>query len=452
MKTLKYFRGLSPRGSESNQIGLRIVPEAVAATETLTLTGLPVADEIVTIGTRVYTWKAVPAAANEVDIGASATISIDNLIAAIMNTAGEGTTYGTGTLINDDVFAVQGAGDTMDVTARRLGTVGNSIVTTTDMFNASWGSSPMSGGVDHGTTPTNSTNWLQLCYLTENLAANQSHDRSERICAATGPAARMTRKRTISSSAPGGTVTGELSYSPVMHELIRAAMNQEFVPHIDVAGEFRSYVGVGLQTYTIEKYYDELPGKFEVWTGMVLSQLTITIPAEGKATWSAVFLGRTHDATPVTSAVGSGSVAADPDNEIMSGATDFANLEFDDAPIPNLIPQSMVLDINNNARGLQGLGSLGPAEHRFGDATITGSLPVFFGVDAYALYLEALANTNKKLDHDLVDPAGNTYHIEIPTLNFTGDPPSSGGRNQDVTLPLPFEAHTDLVFIARDDA
>lgn len=119
------------------------------ATGTLTLTGNAVNNETVTVGAVTYTWKtALTGAANEVFVGALATNSIDNLIAAINGAAGEGTTYGTGTVYNPSATAVAGAGDTMDVTARAGGSAGNTIVTTETMTNGSWGAATLAGGAN----------------------------------------------------------------------------------------------------------------------------------------------------------------------------------------------------------------------------------------------------------------------------------------------------------------
>lgn len=119
-----------------------------AATQTLTLTGLPLADETVTIGDRVYTWKAALTGSNQVLIGADASASLDNLIAAVNGAAGAGTTYGTGTVTHAYATAAAGAGDTMVVTARTPGTVGNELASTETLTNGSWGAATFAGGVD----------------------------------------------------------------------------------------------------------------------------------------------------------------------------------------------------------------------------------------------------------------------------------------------------------------
>lgn len=119
----------------------------VAATGTLTLTGNAVANETVTIGGQVYTFKAALTASNQILIGAAATDTLDNLIAAINGAAGAGSTYGTGTIQNIFVSAAAGAGDTMVVTARTSGAIGNAVATTETLTNGSWGAATLAGGV-----------------------------------------------------------------------------------------------------------------------------------------------------------------------------------------------------------------------------------------------------------------------------------------------------------------
>lgn len=454
MLRIAILAALSPRGSEANQLGLKLVPEGAASQETLTFTGQPTDGETVTIAGQVYTFQASPAAIGDIDIGAAVGDSINNLVDAINNRGNEGTDYFTGTPQNAQCWATRGAGDTLIAYSRRFNaTTGDAIAVATDVTLASWGNATLQNGVSLGTTPTDSVDWLTLCYTSETLAANINYDRSERICAgAAGGASRMLRKRTTASQEPGGQVNGEVMYSPIFHELLRGAMNGNWIPNIQTAGEDVLAVDISQQSYTIEKTYNEFTNRFEVWTGMVVGQLTINIPWGRKATYTATFLGRTHDATLSTTRVGSGTVTGEPDNEIMAGARDFANLQFDDAAIPDLVVQEIIIDINNNARGVNGLGNLGPSEHRFGDATITGTLRMYGSDGAFGLFLDALANTDKKLDFDMTDPAGNTYHFEFPVINITGDPLSSPGRNQDVFFSAPFEAHSEVCFITRDDA
>lgn len=116
---------------------------------TLTSSGNFVDSEKVLIGGVTYTFTVnLTGAANEIKIGATASDSLDNLIAAINHAAGEGTTYGTGTVVHPTVTAAAGAGDTAVITAKTIGVAGNSIATTVVAASASFGAVTLEGGVN----------------------------------------------------------------------------------------------------------------------------------------------------------------------------------------------------------------------------------------------------------------------------------------------------------------
>jgi hypothetical protein len=101
--------------------------------------------EDVTIGDTVYKFVEALVFAYDVLIGATASITINNLIAAITAGAGEGTVYGTGTLEHPDVTASASPG-VMNVTAKVAGVAGNAIVTESTSVNATWGAATLQGG------------------------------------------------------------------------------------------------------------------------------------------------------------------------------------------------------------------------------------------------------------------------------------------------------------------
>lgn len=88
----------------------------------------------------------VDAVVNEILIAGSASASLDNLIAAMMGTAGEGTNYSTGTVVLASTSAAAGAGDTVDITALAVGTAGNAI-TSVGTGQMSFAAATLEGGV-----------------------------------------------------------------------------------------------------------------------------------------------------------------------------------------------------------------------------------------------------------------------------------------------------------------
>jgi hypothetical protein len=124
------------------------VAVGVKATGTLTNTANYADTETVTTGTKIYQFQTVLTNVDgNVLIGATASDSLDNLIAAINLGAGSGTLYAAATTANTFVSAVAGAGDTLVATALVGGTAGNTIATTETSANASWGAATLLGGV-----------------------------------------------------------------------------------------------------------------------------------------------------------------------------------------------------------------------------------------------------------------------------------------------------------------
>jgi hypothetical protein len=161
---VRYF----PVDGVGNSEGMRMLGTTGAtASETLTTTGQAVNNETVTIDAssangenRVYTWKdTLTGAADEVKVGATQALSMENLRRAIMGDGIEGTNYGVGTAVNRDVTATDTA-TTVVVTSVFNGDLQNSIAVSETMTNGSWGAATLSGGsgenyeaVD-GVTPT----------------------------------------------------------------------------------------------------------------------------------------------------------------------------------------------------------------------------------------------------------------------------------------------------------
>ena len=124
----------------------------VAATGVLTAADNPSDGETVTINGRTYTFQdPFVDAVDNVDIGATASDTLDNLIAAINGGAGAGTAYGTGTTVNAYVTAAAGAGDTVNFTAKVKGQSGN-LITTVGSAGSTFANATLTGGVGRALT------------------------------------------------------------------------------------------------------------------------------------------------------------------------------------------------------------------------------------------------------------------------------------------------------------
>ena len=132
------------KGEEGNSI-ISTENSATLDWDDVTLVGG--ANDKVTIDTKTYKFQTTLTNFDDnVQIRASASDSIDNLIAAITLTGTPGTDYATAMTLHPTVTATAGAGDTMDATAKTPGAAGNLIATTETSSNASWGAATLLGG------------------------------------------------------------------------------------------------------------------------------------------------------------------------------------------------------------------------------------------------------------------------------------------------------------------
>lgn len=138
----------------SDDLVLQVLGGDVKASNILTLTANLSDGDLIRVGTlsrglKIYTAQTV---LTDVDgnflIGATASDTIDDLIAAIVIGSGAGTTFAAATTKHPDVSAAAGAGDTMDVTALRGGTSSNAIATTETSATAAWTTATLLGGTD----------------------------------------------------------------------------------------------------------------------------------------------------------------------------------------------------------------------------------------------------------------------------------------------------------------
>lgn len=113
--------GISGYASQAKKASSAPV-NAVAAQGTITMSGIATADQTFVIDTQTFTWKASRTGAGEVTIGASASAAVINIVTAV-------------TADLTTVTAVDGAGDTVVLTAATKGIAGNSIVLTENSTN-----------------------------------------------------------------------------------------------------------------------------------------------------------------------------------------------------------------------------------------------------------------------------------------------------------------------------
>jgi hypothetical protein len=139
---------------------LVLITGGMVALATLTVT-TPSDTETVTIGVTpgvTYTFRTAlstgPTIPNEVLVGTTPSISLDNLKSAVNATAGAGTTYSTGTVANPGITATTKGATTLLFVANVPGTVGNAYVSTETMASGAFGGTTFASGSQTATGST----------------------------------------------------------------------------------------------------------------------------------------------------------------------------------------------------------------------------------------------------------------------------------------------------------
>lgn len=126
---------------------MAVLPALVAASGTLTSSGVFTNSHTVTVGGKTYTFETTLTNVDgNVLIGADQTASHLNLLRAINLGDGAGTLYAAATTYNPMVRATSSNGTTTVVVSKLKGTVGNAIATTETLTNVAWGAATMTGG------------------------------------------------------------------------------------------------------------------------------------------------------------------------------------------------------------------------------------------------------------------------------------------------------------------
>jgi hypothetical protein len=201
--------------------------------------------------------------------------------------------------------------------------------------------------------------------------------------------------------------------------------------------------GSTLLSSTFERQYlDQSPVSYEYLTGMCLDKVALTVSSQKIMTMVKSYIGETG--TISTSRASGASDVAAPVNQILNASANVGRLGVNGATVtgPNYVMEATI-DIANNLRPLNAVGNLGAIGMGNGEFTLTGSLNTYFGDLTY--YNLLLANSASSFDFRVGRADGNkeAYLFDMPRMKFSSGAPTVPGKNQNVMLPLAFQALRD---------
>lgn len=215
--------------------------------------------------------------------------------------------------------------------------------------------------------------------------------------------------------------------------------------------------GVLFQSYSLEQEFeDHVPVTFQYFRGMTVDGLTITAAPQSIVTTSVTFSGKDSlfsDATVPTSEFsvdGAGRVSgatsiALPSVQVLNSSSNVGRIARGGVPITgaNFVLEAS-FEIANNLRQLNAVGFLGAVDIGVGEFSVTGTLNTYF--DDASLARDVIANTETSFDVRFEDDSSHVVLIDAPRIKFSEGSPEVPGKNQDVTIPLAYQAIRQAAF------
>ena len=285
--------------------------------------------------------------------------------------------------------------------------------------------------VTPGTTPTDDAGWKELPITGESITAGPNYTESEVM----NPA-RTLQDLILTGKAATGNVDGELRAAD-WDDLIEAALKGTWTTEV-------CKIGTVKRSYSIEEEYLDLTNTFRIATGMEVSTLALSVAYGGVATVSFGFEGF-DVATAVASAVGLGTSTAASANPSMEGSAGTV-VNIDGAPVAGAVFRSFNLNLGNNMRPIEGMGTVGRDGIESGSAAVTGSLEMYYSDATKSYYDDLLSGASRGVDVTITRNA-KSFKFDVPAAVFSAGDPNAGSRNSDVMLALDFTGKYD----ATDD-
>lgn len=193
----------------------------------------------------------------------------------------------------------------------------------------------------------------------------------------------------------------------------------------------RSFLGQGTPTHILQR-------------GMIAGRLSLDYTTEQIITGAFEMQGLTGSQGTVANGT---TYDAAPTNRVMSANVSVAAIAEAGASIasPNFV-RSLQFQLDNNLRPITAVGNVGAVDVGVGECAVTGQLEAYFGSNAFLAKLlnGTVSNISARAQID-----NQALILGLPRVTFTGGSPSAQGKNQDVLIPLAYQASIDSLTSAH---
>ena len=202
--------------------------------------------------------------------------------------------------------------------------------------------------------------------------------------------------------------------------------------------------GATKPSMTIEKAILNLNGTtfYQVFKGLVVDTLSLNFESKTILTGAVQFIGMSR--VLGTSTIDNAGGYTDPGGAaVMNGTNNVGTISFDGVAATESF-KSITMEIANNLRGKDAMGTEGNFDIGTGTFTLTGTISAYFLDNDLLTLMDA--NTSFALDYSVTDDAGNAYHFFMPNCKPANGDPTIEAINTDVMLDLEYQAIRDTTY------
>ena len=226
----------------------------------------------------------------------------------------------------------------------------------------------------------------------------------------------------------GGEIQFELSYGS-FDNFLEAVLCGTWTANVLKAGTTRRSFSV------LRDFADITTDRFELYTGVELNNLSLTVPVEGMVTGSFAAIGK---GMSIADAAPAGATFTQP---TTTSPLDGFNGALKEGGVTIATVTEIQFTLEN---GIAPRFTLGSDEVQLrasiGRSNLSGNLTVH--AEDASMLKKFLNETESTLELNLVDGAGNAYKFEFPRIKYNGGQRDTSGQGP-ITSSLPFQALYD---------
>ena len=198
--------------------------------------------------------------------------------------------------------------------------------------------------------------------------------------------------------------------------------------------------GITMPTFTLERSMNDVV-QFMAYRGMAVSKFSTSFTSAQLTEGTFSFMGKDMVRDVVTTLPGS-PVASQTYN-VQNAVTGVGNIWEGGAPLTSSYIKSMTLDVDNNLRAQDAIGTLGAVGIGVGTFMVKGTLEVYFANGA--MFDKFLADTYTSITLSTKDAEGNGYVFTFPRVMLTTGKVQSGAKDTDLMASFSYEAYADVL-------